>query len=134
MSWQSLLSIIGACVGVTAGIWLCFGAALITPERIAEMDDNSWKADPDVAGALTSQSGEYLAGGVLLIFSFLLQMGAMLVPEARVQVPCAALLNIFLILASLLGSFVLAIPIYKCRKKYLQLRLAQLKLRSKINQ
>ncbi|MEN9659359.1 MAG: hypothetical protein RL571_2824 [Pseudomonadota bacterium] len=132
MSWQSLLSIIAACIGVTAGMWLCLGAALITPERIAKMDDSSWKANPDIAGALTSQSGEYLAGGVLLILSFLFQIVATLVPEAMVQAPCAALLNIFFLApASLLGSCLLAFPIYKWRKKHLQQQLSLLRQHSK---
>jgi hypothetical protein len=39
MNWQSLISIIAASVGVAAGLWLCMGAALITPERIAKFDD-----------------------------------------------------------------------------------------------
>lgn len=126
MNWQALLSIIAATFGVVAGLWLCLGAALITPERIAKADDNSFKAAPDIAGALISQSAEYLAGGLLLVVSFFLQIVAAQASQTTVQVLCPMFLSLwFLVPTTVLSSLLLSYPTYVLRKRYLNRRLSR---------
>jgi ABC-type antimicrobial peptide transport system permease subunit len=128
MSWQTLLSVIAASVGFVSGIWLCFGAALVTPERIVKADDQSWKAEPDIAGALISQSAEYLAGGLLLVFAFGLQIAAALAPTANLQVQCQELLSGWVVaLVSVLASALISYPIYVSRKTLLSNKVKAIK-------
>ena len=100
MSWQSLLSVIAASVGFVSGIWLCVGAAFIKPRRIVQADDASWGAKPGIAGALISQSAEYLAGGLLLAVAFGIQVAAALAPSANIQAPCPILLTGWVLVAA----------------------------------
>jgi hypothetical protein len=95
MSWQLLLTIIGASTGFVAGIWFCIDAISMTRSRIAKVCDNSWAADPGTAEALAAQSGEYLAGGVLLIMTFVLQMAAKHASPIPDQTLCSCLACLF---------------------------------------
>lgn len=128
MSWQSLLSVIAASVGFVSGIWLCFGAALVTPERIVKADDQSWKADPGIAETLISQSAEYLAGGLLLAVAFGIQIAAALAPTANLQGQCQGLLSGWVVVpASLVASVLVSYPLYVSRRKYLEDKVRSLK-------
>jgi hypothetical protein len=120
MSWQLLLTIIGASTGFVAGIWFCIDAISMTRSRIAKVCDNSWAADPGTAEALAAQSGEYLAGGVLLIMTFVLQMAAMHASPIPDQTLCSCLACLFALgFFFVLISAAISYPIFWLRKQYL---------------
>lgn len=128
VSWQSLLSVIAASVGFVSGVWLCFGAALVTPASIVKADDQSWNSDPDIAGALISQSAEYLAGGLLLVVAFGTQIAAALAPTTNLQWQYQGLLSGWVVVpASLVASALVSYPLYVSRRKYLEDKVRRLK-------
>jgi hypothetical protein len=123
MSWQTLFSIVAASVGAASGIWLCFGAALISPARIVQSADDSWKANPDIKGALIAQSGQYMAGGVLLIGAFALQLIAAIASISLVSfLPDGMFGIVLIVLGSLFISLSISYPIYRKGKKFLMAR------------
>lgn len=128
MSLQTLLSIVAASIGFVSGLWLCYGAVFITAKKIVKSDDNSWDASPDIASSLITQSAEYLAGGVLLVLTFVIQIAAAIAPTNNLQTVCQLLLNpCYLIPLTVAASFLVSIPIYLLRKKYLARQVNTLK-------
>ena len=120
MTWQILFSIVASSVGAVSGVWLCFGAALISPARIAQAADDSWKANPDVRGMLSAQSGQYLAGGVLLISAFALQLIAATASASRIDyISNSTLWAALIVFGSILISFSISYPIYRLRTTFL---------------
>ena len=123
MSWQTFFSILASSVGAVSGIWLCAGAALISPARIVQAADDSWKANPDVRGMLTIQSGQYLAGGVLLIVAFTIQLVSATASMTIVEcVPRGATGLVVIVLGSVFVSGLISYPVYRWRIGFLKAR------------
>lgn len=130
MSLQTLLSIIAASIGFVSGVWLCFGAVFIKPAQIAQAADESWDAEPNIAGTLISQSAEYLTGGLLLLVSFALQVVAASVPTANLQWPYQAVLSPWFIApATVVASGLFSYPIFEWRKRGLLKKVQSLKVK-----
>lgn len=120
MSWQGLISVTSSSVGLVAGVWLCIGSATISPKQIAKANDNSWKSQPYLGEVLINQSAEYLAGGCLLVLSFVLQVIASSNEWASIQEIDLILNNTYIVvLLSILFSLLISYPIYSFRKKWL---------------
>jgi hypothetical protein len=112
MDQQIALNVAAACFGVVAALWLCLGTALIHPKTIEWFADEPWDSAEVTANALISQSAQYLAGALLLILAFALQVGANLTERATPLVSWLAQLGAFtfvllsLFLASAIGAAV----------------------------
>jgi hypothetical protein len=123
MSWQTLFSIMAASVGAVSGGWLCFGAAVISPARIAQAADDSWKANPDIRRMLVVQSGQYIAGGALLMVAFVLQLVAATASASTSDyMPSGFTGSTFIVLGSAPISALISYPIYRWRTAFLMAR------------
>lgn len=124
MTYQAFMSVIAASIGLVSGWWFCAGAILVTPERIAKAADDSWDADPGIDEALTSQSAEYLAGGIALAVAFCFQIAAALADTTNFQAPYPILLRAwFLVPTTVVLSYLASYPVYVLRKTSLKNRL-----------
>jgi len=77
---QLALSLSAAAVGFAAAVFFCIGNVLNSAEKIRLQATPFWDFSGPLAQALAAQRAQYLAGAVLLVVSFVLQVAASLSP------------------------------------------------------
>lgn len=121
MDCISVLNLCSATIGLVSGGWLSFGAAFMKPSKIVESADNSWDAAPDVVGALASQSAQNLAGSLLLVIAFALQILAASIQTAiSLEPPINQLEPFHFVFASVFLSLAISFPVFFLRKQWLK--------------
>lgn len=81
MPLQTFLAVLAASLGFLAGLFFAVGIARLGALDIKRMASSGWGGfSRSLADSLATQRGEYLAGSMLLILSFLLQVGSSLIP------------------------------------------------------
>ena len=124
MTWQTVWALVAASTGLMSGIWLCVSTISKKASTISAEASQCWDSDKAVASALVSQSAEYLAGALLLLFSFGLQIAAVLAPATSPQWHCPVWQAAGLILlATLAISGLFAYLTFVLRRRYLQVRI-----------
>jgi hypothetical protein len=83
MSLATFLSALAACAGFFAACFYAAGAALLTPGKILEVASTHWDANPAWADSLAAQRADYVAGSLLLVVSFALQIAAVFTTSTR---------------------------------------------------
>ncbi|TRZ92075.1 MAG: hypothetical protein D4R84_13045 [Rhodocyclaceae bacterium] len=79
MLLTTFLNILGACVGFLSAIFFSIGAMIMTPMNIHKIAASYWDANQHWGDCISEQRADYIAGGLLLLLSFLLQLSANLV-------------------------------------------------------
>jgi hypothetical protein len=74
LSDKELLSLIAYSIGFTAGIFFCIGTVATSARNIKMLTATRLDNSPPWSRALAAQRGLYAAGGLLLVFSFALQV------------------------------------------------------------
>lgn len=69
-----------AAAGIVAGLWLCMGSAFTSTEAIAELATSRWDYNKIHADVVIAQSAQYAIGAPLLVFAFVFQVLAAVVP------------------------------------------------------
>lgn len=78
MTEQLALTLIAATVGFLAATFFCIGNAFNSIEKITLLSTSFYDFSEPVSRALASQRAQYVTGGLLLLFSFILQIAAAL--------------------------------------------------------
>jgi hypothetical protein len=76
MTEQTALNLISACFGFVAAIFFCVGSAFMNHEKLVALSRTYWDYNLEFAKATVAQSTQYAIGGLLLLFSFVLQVVA----------------------------------------------------------
>lgn len=85
---QAAFNIASIAVGFVAAICFCIGAATNDPRSIALSSATIVGSNPATMRSLSGQRAQYLVGGLLLVASFGLQVGVVLVPkETQICLP-----------------------------------------------
>lgn len=79
LSHSTALTLIASGVGFAAALFFCVGNISNSPARIVDQAAMRWDFSEPVARALASQRAQYIAGALLLVLSFALQVAAPLV-------------------------------------------------------
>jgi len=83
MPLQTFLAVLAATAGFLAGLFFAVGIARLGPLDIKRMASSGWGGfGRNLAYALATQRGEYLAGSTLLVLCFLLQVWSALMPAS----------------------------------------------------
>lgn len=82
MTLSTFLNILGACIGFMSAVFFSVGATMMTPELICKISATYWDANQHWGDSIADQRADYIAGGLLLLLSFSLQLSANLVPSA----------------------------------------------------
>jgi len=83
MPLQTFLAVLAASLGFLAGLFFIVGIARLGALDIKRMASSGWGGfSRSLADSLATQRGEYLAGSMLLVLSFLLQVGSGLIPAS----------------------------------------------------
>ena len=78
MSEQLAITLAAASIGFVAAVFFCIGNALNSAKKIERQATPQWDFMESVARALTAQRAQYAVGALLLVFSFGLQVAAVL--------------------------------------------------------
>lgn len=94
-----------------SAVFFSVGAILVTPMNIFKISTSYWDSNEHWADSIAEQRADYIAGGLLLLLSFFLQLLAILVhsttaPSLLQPFGCA-IAEIVAAVALLLGCFVL---------------------------
>ena len=81
MLLSTFLNILGACIGFISALFFAFGALMMTAEKINIIAATYWDANRHWGDSIAEQRADYIAGALLLLLSFLLQLLANLVPS-----------------------------------------------------
>jgi hypothetical protein len=76
MTEQTALNLVSACFGFVAAIFFCIGSAFTSHEKLVALSKTYWGYNLEFAKATVAQSTQYAIGGLLLLFSFVLQVVA----------------------------------------------------------
>lgn len=116
MLLTTFLNVLGACIGFMSALFFAFGALVMTAEKINIIAATYWDANQHWGDSIAEQRADYIAGALLLLVSFALQLSANLVPSSIAPsllqpVGCAsaeivAVIAFLLVLAVLLRNFV----------------------------
>ena len=94
-----------------AAVFFSIGAMLVTPVKIFNISTSYWDANEHWAASIAEQRADYIAGGLLLLLSFSLQLSAILVHSTvapfLLQPFGCAIAEIVAVLTLLLVCFVL---------------------------
>ena len=82
MTLQAAFNLMSLSVGFVAGAWFCIGAATNNSEQIARLAGSYIGYNLDIIRSLSAQRAQYAVGALLLVFSFGLQVAAVLTPPA----------------------------------------------------
>jgi len=111
MPLDTFLNILGACIGFMSASFFSVGAMMMTPAKIEKVAATYWDANQHWGDSIAEQRADYIAGGLLLLLSFSLQLSANLVPSATapslLQPFGCAIAEIVAVLVFLLVCFVL---------------------------
>ena len=83
MTEQFALTLLAASAGFAAAVFFCIGSAFNSSQNIAAISSTYWGVNPALARSLASQRGQYVAGGLLLVIAFGLQIWAALASSAN---------------------------------------------------
>ena len=121
MSWQVLLAVISASVGLLSGAWLCYPTAAANPHALAWAANPPYKSAQGMSELALSQSAQYFVGGLLLIAAFIMQIAAAVTPS---DLPAFAYPVLFGAAGAVLFSLVIVGPssfyVYRARKAKLE--------------
>jgi len=81
MTLSTFLNILGACIGFMSAVFFSVGATMMTPKLICKISATCWDANQHWGDSIADQRADYIAGGLLLLLSFALQLSANLVPS-----------------------------------------------------
>ena len=111
MPIDTFLNILSSCIGFMSAIFFSVGAIIMTPLSILKITTAYWDANEHWGDSVAEQRADYIAGGLLLLLSFSLQLLANLVPSTSEPSPLqpygCAIAEIVAVLAFLLVSSVL---------------------------
>lgn len=82
MLLATFLNILGACIGFMSALFFAFGALMMTAEKINTIAATYWDANQHWGDSIAEQRADYIAGALLLLLSFSLQLAANLVHPA----------------------------------------------------
>jgi hypothetical protein len=128
MTWQLLLTLIGASVGALSGAWLCYPTANANPHALAWAADPPYKSAEGFSQLAIEQSAQYWVGGLLLILTFLFQVAAALVPAESLAVASLGGAKVLVaaagaVLSALLCVGLLSMAAYRWRIRRLEVAL-----------
>ncbi len=81
MLLPAFLNILAACLGFITALFFAVGAIGMHPRNISKISTSYWDANQHWADSIADQRAEYIAGALLLVLSFSLQLAANLVPS-----------------------------------------------------
>lgn len=81
MTLSTFLNILGSCIGFMSAVFFSVGATMMTPSLICKISATYWDANQHWGDSIADQQADYIAGGLLLLVSFSLQLAANLVPS-----------------------------------------------------
>lgn len=87
MTLSTFLNILGSCIGFMSAVFFSIGALFASPKDIYETTSMKWDVNQHWADSIAEQRADYIAGGLLLLLSFSLQLSANLVPLAAQPSP-----------------------------------------------
>lgn len=109
MNEQLAFTLAAATVGFVAALFFCIGNSLNTSAKILLQATPYWDFSAPVARALASQRAQYVAGALLLVASFVLQVAAVLAsPTSLAALPQWLHTWPYLVLVVLVVSLLLA--------------------------
>lgn len=109
MTEQLALTLIAATVGFLAATFFCIGNAFNSIEKITLLSTSFYDFSEPVCLALASQRAQYVTGGLLLLFSFILQIAAALASSTNhVSLPQYLLFWPYLLLTVLIPTSALS--------------------------
>jgi hypothetical protein len=126
MTWQLLLTLVGAAAGLVSGGWLCFPTAAANPHALAWVAEPPYKSVEGVTQLAIAQSAQYWVGGFFLAAAFLLQVVAALTPASSLALTelTVALWRSLAVLAGCLLIFAgLRVWLYRLRKRAMHTQL-----------
>lgn len=113
MSSSLFCTLVAAAAGIVAGLWLCMGSAFTSTETIAELATSRWDYNKIHADVVIAQSAQYAVGAPLLVFAFVFQVLAAVVPtDVTLWVPIlhsSPLRFLAFIIVSIWGAVILLV-------------------------
>lgn len=123
MSFAFFITVVAASVGLLSGLWLCYPTAAQNPHSLAWVANPPYKSAEGMTALAIAQSAQYSVGGLLLVFAFVLQVLAVLAPQATIQAPNPILQTSLYVVAAIVAlvSLIVLAPLsfvaYKWRVK-----------------
>ena len=81
MTLSTFLNILGACIGFMSAVFFSVGATIMTPKLIYKISATYWDFNQHWGDSIADQRADYIAGGLLLLLSFSVQLSANLIPS-----------------------------------------------------
>ena len=81
MLLSTFLNILGSSVGLLSALFFALGTLRLRTKDIVGIAGTYWDFNQNLADSIASQRAEYIAGALLLLVSFALQLAANLVPS-----------------------------------------------------
>ena len=81
MLFSTFLNILGSGVGFLSAVFFAVGTLRLRTKDIVGIAGTYWDFNQHLADSIASQRAEYIAGALLLLVSFALQVAANLVPS-----------------------------------------------------
>ena len=81
MLLPTFLNILGASLGFLSALFFALGTLRLRTKDIVGIAGTYWEFNQNLADSIASQRAEYIAGALLLLASFALQVAANLVPS-----------------------------------------------------
>jgi len=81
MLMSTFLNVLGLSIGAMSAMFFAAGALFVSTEDLYEITSGAWDVERHVWGdSIAGQRADYIAGALLLLVSFVLQLSATLVP------------------------------------------------------
>jgi hypothetical protein len=74
VSGASLTQLLSACVGILGSLFFAIGIMRQTVDAMGRLSGTYWDWNPHLPPALAAQKADYLFGGGLIVFAFVLQL------------------------------------------------------------
>lgn len=118
MNKQQAWTLCAATVGFVAALCFCSGSTTTTPENIIDQATPRWDFSDPVAISIITQKSQYMAGGLLLLVSFIFQIFAIQQSTSPATLPRHIKSASALVLVVFLSSLVFAYCSYKTALSY----------------
>lgn len=82
MSSASLIQLFGACIGIIGSLFFAIGVMRQTVDAMANLSGTYFDWNPHMPPALAAQKADYLFGGGLILFAFVLQLASFFFSQA----------------------------------------------------